>query len=489
MKNKNLALIAALSFSFMTAGLSTAHAASDDLVKYESEDPSQEEAIFAEDDYDIEEISLAEDDYGIEELTMADDEKVYGEDDIPSLEKDVNDLIKQFEDLQKQIKGIEEDGVTKPTAEEKAIAKAQWDKGAIGFYEANGSYEAIEVFKSIPAQNGVNYDPSTGPVYLNINRLGSKIDDNDSRNLDNMKVSIESLREINAKRQSDGGIDGKTLSVFGISDFDMAVAQANANFSSQHMSHSSVYGPPFENLAWSYNDPSAQKAIDQWWNSEKPVFDYLRAKGLKTRTEMEDYIARNKSAMKAKFGNPQVGHYLNLVDDLSWGNYWSPKDAISMGYALKKTGVYPFTKSLVRNPSAPTNRTVYSIDDYEARFLAYYTELNNIVNLDIKTVDENAMAEANKLKKEADALKKEIDVKKEVLNKLYKESKDREEYTNLQKAIERNRVVIEAAQFLLDFAPQKVANVRPQLLQIIEESNKYVRMGEKLLIKKGYTVI
>lgn len=463
MKNKNLALIAVLSAGFLIHGISTAYA--DDSMTLKSES------------------SLIPSETGPEIKTR------YTIEDIPSLENDVNYLIKEFEEVEAQIKNVEENGVTKPTAEEKAAAQAQWDKGSIGFFETNGSYEAIEVFKSLPAKKGMNYVESTGPEYLYLNHIGSKIDENDSRSLDNMKASIEALREINAKRQRDGGIDGKILSVFGISDFDMAVAQANANYSSINPKHSSIYGPPFENLAWSHNDPSATKAIDQWWNSEKPVFDYLRAMGLQSRTEMEDYIARNKDAMNAKFNNPQVGHYLNLVDDLGWGNSWSYKDCISAGYALKKTGYYPYTKSFVRNTDAPINRTVYSIDDYEAKFLAYYNKLDNIVNKNIKAVDKGSLEEINLLKNKSSKIEKELKEKKDILAKLKGEkvklNQNNEKYIKLKKSVEDNRIVVKAAQFLLDFAPEKVAHVKPRLLNLIANSEEKVKKAQAILAKNG----
>lgn len=472
MKNKNLALMAALSAGFLIQGISTAYA--DDTTILTVEKPYK--------------VASLEND-----LSLAEDKTNYSLEDINKLETEVELLLKEFDELNGQIKNVEEKGVTKPTAEEKAIAQAQWDKGSIGFFEANGSYEAIDVFKSLPLKKGIRYKESTGGEYLYLNRIGSKIDENDSRSLDNMKDSIEALREVNAKRQRDGGIDGRRLSTIGISDFDMAVAQANANYSSINPSHASIYGPPYENLAWSYNDPSATKAIDQWWNQEKPVFDYLRAMGLQSRTEMEAYIDRNKDAMKARFENPQVGHYLNLVDSLSWRtSKTQSRDSISAGYALKKTGYYPFTKSIVMNPSTDINREVYSIDDYEAKFLAYYNELNNIVNLDIKTVDKGSLEEITRLKKEAETLEKRIKAKKEILTKLKDEkakldqkNKNNEKYIKLKKSVENNRIVVKAAQFLLDFAPEKVRHVKPRLLNLIADSEAKVKKAEAILAKNG----
>ena len=69
---------------------------------------------------------------------------------------------------------------------------------------------------------------------------------------------------------------------------------------------------------------------------------------------MEAYIDRNKDAMKARFKNPQVGHYLNLVDDLGWrASRTQSEDSISAGYALKKKRLLSIHKI---NSNEPINR-------------------------------------------------------------------------------------------------------------------------------------
>lgn len=466
MKNKNLALIAVLSAGFLIHGISTAYA--DDPMTLRSES------------------SLIPSETGPEIKTR------YTIEDIPSLENDVNYLIKEFEEVEAQIKNVEENGVTKPTAEEKAAAQAQWDKGSIGFFEENGSYEAINVFRSIPSKNGVNYKESTGPEYLYLNRIGSKIDKGDSRSLENMKYGIESLRVVNAKRQLDGGIDGRSLSTIGISDFDMAVAQANANYSNTNRNHASVYGPPYENLHWGGPGFTAEDALEGWWNEEKLVFDYLRSLGLRSRDEMESYIARNNEEMRRKYRNPQVGHYLNLVDELGWGRqWWRGEDTISAGYARNFDDSRYGTAaiSIVMNPSTPTNRTVYSIDDYEAKFLAYYNKLDNIVNKNIKAVDKGSLEEITMLKNKSSKIEKELKEKKDILAKLKKEkaklNHNNEKYIKLKKSVEDNRIVVKAAQFLLDFAPEKVAHVKPRLLNLIANSEAKVKKAQAILAKNG----
>lgn len=307
-----------------------------------------------------------------------------------------------------------------------------------------------------------------------------------------MKYGIESLRVVNAKRQLDGGIDGRSLSTIGISDFDMAVAQANANYSNTNRNHASVYGPPYENLHWGGPGFTAEDALVGWWDEEKIVFDYLRAMGLQSRDEMESYIARNNEEMRRKYRNPQVGHYLNLVDELGWGRqWWRGEDTISAGYARNFDDSRYGTAaiSIVMNPSTPTNRTVYSIDDYEAKFLAYYNKLDNIVNKNIKAVDKGSLEEINLLKNKSSKIEKELKEKKDILAKLKSEkaklNQNNEKYIKLKKSVEDNRIVVKAAQFLLDFAPEKVSHVKPRLLNLIANSEAKVKKAQAILAKNG----
>ena len=141
------------------------------------------------------------------------------------------------------------------------------------------------------------------------------------------------------------------------------------------------------------------------------------------------------------------------------------------------------------NPSTPTNRTVYSIDDYEAKFLAYYNKLDNILNKNIKAVDKGSLEEINLLKNKSSKIEKELKEKKDILAKLKKEkaklNHNNEKYIKLKKSVEDNRIVVKAAQFLLDFAPEKVAHVKPRLLNLIANSEAKVKKAQAILAKNG----
>lgn len=252
--------------------------------------------------------------------------------------------------LEKSLKTVSE--------EEKQKAKEQWDKGSVGFFEQNGSTKAVKVFTDLPNNARAK---EIGQEYLAANKNMSS---DDSRSLENMKKAIEALKVVNEKRQKDGGIDGRKLSVLKISDFDMAVAQANANYSANKIEHAGIHQPPFENLSWGGSD-QGESAIQGWWDQEKILFDYLRTKGCRSREEMGNYIALHSDEIFKDTGLSkdfqQVGHYTNLVDDLMWGQF-KFGDSNTSGYAIRP-GMFGFVQSLQLNYTKENK--AYSIEEYE----------------------------------------------------------------------------------------------------------------------------
>ena len=312
-----------------------------------------------------------------EELSQAGSDKEGLKSVISKMQEQLNNLENQKKAAQEKLEEAEKEVLEAEAAmngilseADKEAAQVQWDKGAVGFYETMGSQEALDVFTQ---------KDNAKSTYLKASREAGV---DDSRTLDRMKKSIQETKAINAKRQSDGGIDGRSLSVLGISDFDMAVAQANSNYSGttnpedpfgKPFKHAKVYSRPFENLSW--GRWSVDKALEAWWDKEKRVFDYLRMeKGLKSRIEMDNYISNHRGEIQQRFGNVgSVGHYTNLVDDLAWGRF-SLGDNQTIGYAIRPENYYGSVISMVLNPS-PVGK-VYSIEDYEKRFNDYYTSLD-----------------------------------------------------------------------------------------------------------------
>lgn len=331
--------------------------------------------------------------------------------------------IKAKED---ELAKLNEKANNQPTNEEKAKAQAQWDKGSIGFFEENGSTDALNVFKELPAKKGYGYKEGTGKKYLAENKFdGKKIGENDSRSLDNMKQAIEDLKVVNAKRQSDKGIGKRELSVFGITDFDMAVAQANANYSSKHGGHATVYNPPYENLAYSTN-PSVSEAITNWWDDEKELFDYLREKGCKSRNDMSAYVKNHPDELPEKFKyNNQIGHYTNLVDELMWKEDGSAyKPSVSAGYGINSGGSdFTYTKSIVLNPNKVSGRKILSIDEYQEKFSTYYNNLKAIINGGEAPLSVEDQARKKELEAEIKSLKDKKAAKEKEIEKLNAENK------------------------------------------------------------------
>ena len=169
MKGKNLALMAALATGFIIQGASTSYANDqfdayiDEFMWYEEERDNPEinpDSIYKKKEY------KQNHEENLENTNIANDKSEYTVKNLQNLEAEVNSLDQEYDKLQEDIKALEKEAVVEVSESEIAEAKAQWDKGSVGFFEANGSYEAIEVFKSIPNKNGMNYEPSTAPKYL-----------------------------------------------------------------------------------------------------------------------------------------------------------------------------------------------------------------------------------------------------------------------------------------------------------------------------------
>ena len=56
----------------------------------------------------------------------------------------------------------------------------------------------------------------------------------------------------------------------------------------------------------------------------------------------------------------------------------------------------------------------------------------------------------------------------------------------LKEAVERSKTAIKAAELLMEIAPKKVADVKPQLLQLIKKSKELQKIAEKILAENGY---
>lgn len=284
-------------------------------------------------------------------------------------------------------------------------------------------------------------------------RKNSVITEDDARDLDRMKESIEAIVELNKIRAERGGIDKRKLAVVGISDFEMAVAQGNANYSQDLIGHASQYNPPYENLAWGYG--SVRSALEGWYD-EKELFDYLRDKGYKSRSEMTKALQTDnklrQEVLEMGLGD-QVGHYTNIVDDLMWGGGYGGEDSVVAGYAIRPAQVYGIVQSMVLSPRSydPFAKSkVYTVEEYKERFYKYYNNLKATVNgeaiiteEDQKAIDE-AKALVDELKEKLAKAENELKIEKEKLNTINNNLSEKEKsLAKLDAAIAENEEKIE----------------------------------------------
>ena len=284
-----------------------------------------------------------------EQLQEAKAEEAAAAENLATAKAELQEQEALKEDADKNIEKLEAD-----VAASKEAAKEQIKKGSKGFFEAMDAKEALQVFTE-------EKTTSDGSSYLKATQVG---EEDDATSLENMKASLPFLQKNNDIRKEEGGIDGRALVELKVTDFDMAVAQHNANWS-KDKSHSKAYNPPYENLSWGYQDP-----FEGWFYEECEAFKQLQAKGFTSREEMDNYLSKNPIKVN---GSPitSVGHYTNLVDHLMWPAEWSKKDSASMGYAYRPiNNEFGRVDSIVLNPE--TTGQAFTVAEYTERFNNYY---------------------------------------------------------------------------------------------------------------------
>ena len=141
-------------------------------------------------------------------------------------------------------------------------ARSGTSTGSYGFFQSRGSTEAMKVLDW-----GVKEEGSTA--------LGVSYDATD---LTLMLKSLEYIEECNSLRAQHG------LPALLVTDYMMAVAQVQLNWSDTNTAHSQFYQVG-ENLSWNYRDP-----FDGWYTEEKKLFEL----------GVTDFST--------------IGHYLNIVN-------------------------------------------------------------------------------------------------------------------------------------------------------------------------------
>lgn len=143
----------------------------------------------------------------------------------------------------------------------------------------------------------------------------------DATSLDNMRASFDLMRECNALRAGEG------LPPLKVTDRLMAIAQSNLNWSDGHVQHSQQFSVG-ENLAWNYSDP-----FTGWYDGERET---------------------------------RGGHYMNIINE----SYTLTGFAVC---TANRSGNYDISHGQVF--LYETGEPSFTVDEYEARFDAYFESI------------------------------------------------------------------------------------------------------------------
>lgn len=313
--------------------------------------------------------------------------------------------------------------------------KDKWKNGVLGFYLENDDKEAVYALTRADDKEG---------SYLSARQRNSS---DDAASMDNMKQAIENIAMVEAKRQNDRGIDGAHLDTLGITSFMMAVGQGNANYSAGTPDHATVFNTS-ENLAWN-NQKQAARSIEQWWDEEKQVYDYLRSQGYQTESEMSAYLSKkeNIDALSKKFRSvggytpSTVGHYTNMVDSVNQDK--------TAGYGVRKGENHYYAHSLVL--SSGVVGKYYTIDEYRNLFDNYYDRMKK----DLGVTDEKYKNSVINLRKAVENNKKIVAYAENYMANNYMPEETKEKLTKL---VGKQKNILERIEVILVKLEAKISN-------------------------------
>ena len=206
--------------------------------------------------------------------------------------------------------------------------------GAFGFYKENGKDEAIR-----------NLTDCRYNSYI------SRNDKTDAIDLDNIRKVFDHIRKCNELRARHGAAP------LLVSDELMACAQADADYSDTIVAHAEQFYIG-ENCAWNYgSDPFLQ-----WYDKEKAIYD-SGAEGV-------------------------TGHYENIINP----------DYTVTGFGISTRGTMQGWITYAQTFDTSSMGEVWTVDEYERRFLAYYDSV-----MGAKKAAEKAEAERGKAAEKANA--------------------------------------------------------------------------------------
>ena len=240
-------------------------------------------------------------------------------------------------------------------------ADKQIAKGSLGFFESRGSTEAVKVLTD-----------KTVNANLDAIKLGQA---GDATSLENMKKALEWVHTTNDYRAK------HNLPALSINDTLMAMAQADADWSSINYGHAMIFNVG-ENLAWGYDNP-----VEPWY-AEKSIYDAAVKK---------DPSIANMSAYELSQKNPslyhQVGHYLNIID---------PEWTITGVGTTNTTNGYKCDSEVFLWPNKSYGKT-QTVNDYINSFNTYYDGLKQA-----PAVYQEALKKLNEATSHTNAAKSEL---------------------------------------------------------------------------------
>ena len=311
-------------------------------------------------------------------------------------------------------------------------ADKQIAKGSVGFFESRGSTEAVKVLTD-----------KTVNANLDAIKLGQA---GDATSLENMKKALEWVHTTNDYRAK------HNLPALSINDTLMAMAQANADWSSINYGHAMIFNVG-ENLAWGYDNP-----VEPWY-AEKSIYDAAVKK---------DPSIASMSAYELSQKNPslyhQVGHYLNIID---------PEWTIT-GVGTNTTNGYKCDSEVFLWPNKSYGKT-QTVNDYINSFNTYYDGLKQapaVYQEALKKLNEatshtnaaksellKAMDAANAAAAKADSTKQAYDAASAdvaAAQKAYDEAVYNANYPSYEQKLQEAKAARDNAQKALDTAKTKL---------------------------------
>ncbi|MBT1167183.1 InlB B-repeat-containing protein [Bifidobacterium simiarum] len=220
-----------------------------------------------------------------------------------------------------------------------AVAQKKLDQGTIAYFRDKGATNAV---------NMLTDDSDYGIRYLQYVHHGEK---NDATSLDNMFKALDYIKQGNKIRSDEG------VRVLKVTDSNMAIAEAAADWASVNQSHLS--SP--ENLSWS-PDP-----YSQWYTWEKANYQ----EAIRQHPDIRNMTG---SELWNKYPDiyEKVGHYLGLLD---------PTMAYT-GFGVSHNGDYAYqtnAQEFQSDKNAGGLDRIMTVDAYIADLKAWKAEQESII--------------------------------------------------------------------------------------------------------------